>query len=192
MRRWGVATSLARRRGAAAVEFGLVVLGLVLFLFAIIEYARLMFLWNAVQDVTRRAARAAAITDFSDSAAMQLLRQKALLRDSDGPLLLAPNVDGANVRIEYLWQDSAGALQAVTPLPGCPLANRVNCARDPLGSSCIRFIRVRLCQAGPGACQPPAYQALLPLVPVPATLPPATALVAAESLGFTPGQAPCP
>lgn len=179
------------QHGAATVEFGLVCLLFLPFLFAMIEYGRLMFLWNTLPEVTRRAARAAAITDFSDAAAMQALRQSALFRSDDGPLALAPNVAAANIQVEYLWQDAAGALAKLPLLPACPLANRINCARDPHGPSCIRFVRVRLCGAGAG-CPALPYEPLMPLVPAPATLPPASTLAAAESLGYTPGQAPCP
>ncbi|WP_035374560.1 TadE family protein [Pseudoduganella violaceinigra] len=181
----------SRRRGLASVEFAIVCLVVMPFLFATIEYGRLVFLWNAVPEVTRRAARAAAAADFSNPAALQALRRAALFRSDDGPLPLAPNVGSANLRIEYLWQDAAGALAPLPLLPACPLANRVNCARDPHGAACISFVRVRLCGSGAG-CPALAYEALLPMVPVPDALPAASALVAAESLGYAPGQAPCP
>jgi len=160
-------------------------------MFAVLEYGRLMFLWNAVQEVARRAARGAAITDFSDAAAMQAVRQAALLRNTDGTLVLAPNLGPPNVVVEYLWQDTAGALQPVAPLPACPSANRVNCAREPHGSSCISFVRVRICGAGAN-CPALAYQPFTALVPVPAALPQAGTVVRAESLGYWPGMAPCP
>jgi len=186
-----VTTRANGKRGTATVEFGLICLVLLPFLFALIEYGRLIFLWNALPEVTRRAARAAAMTDFTSAAALQALRQAALFRSDDGPLPLAPNVGSANLRIEYLWQDASGALAVLPLLPACPLANRVNCARDPHGAACISFVRVRLCGAGAG-CPALPYEPLLPLVPVPSSLPPASTLVAAESLGYTPGQAPCP
>ncbi|MCE3264180.1 MAG: pilus assembly protein TadE [Pseudoduganella sp.] len=184
-------TSRSRQRGTASIEFGLVFLLFLTFVFSLIEYARVMFLWNAVQEVSRRAARAAAVTDFSDSAAMDALRQRALLRGGPGALPLAPDIGSAQIRIEYLWMDAAGALQVLPQLPACPLANRINCARDPQGASCIRFVRVRLC--GPGAsCAPLAVAPLAPWSLAPTTLPLATTVAPAESLGYTPGQAPCP
>ena len=54
----------------------------------------------------------AAITDFSNPAAMQALRRAALFRNDDSPLPLAPNVSAASIRIEYLWQNVE-----VTPVP---------------------------------------------------------------------------
>ncbi|WP_426167399.1 TadE/TadG family type IV pilus assembly protein [Pseudoduganella sp. R-34] len=184
-------TRTARRRGSATVEFGLVCAVFMPMLFAIFEYGRLLFVWNTLPEVTQRAARAAAITDFSNPAAMQALRQAALFRSDDGALPLAPNVSSANIRIEYLWRDAAGVLAPLPLLPACPLANRINCARDPHGPACISMVRVRLCGSG-AACTALAYEPLLPMVPVPDLMPSATTLVPAESLGYTPGQAPCP
>ncbi|MGW8389909.1 TadE/TadG family type IV pilus assembly protein [Pseudoduganella sp. HUAS MS19] len=184
-------TKPARQCGNATIEFGMVCLVFMPLLFAMFEYGRLLFLWNTLPEVTQRAARAAAITDFSDPAAMQALRQAALFGGDDGALPLAPNVSSANIRIDYLWQSAAGELAPLPLLPACPLANRINCARDSHGPGCISFVRVRLCGSG-ADCPALAYTALLPMVPVPETMPPASALVAAESLGYTPGQAPCP
>lgn len=181
----------ARRRGSATVEFGLVCVVFMPLLFAMFEYGRVLFLWNTLPEVTQRAARAAAITDFSNPAAMQALRRAALFRADDGALPLAPNVSSAAIRIEYLWQNAAGELAPVPLLPACPMANRINCARDSHGPSCISFVRVGLCGSGAG-CAALAYEPLLPMVPVPAVMPSSSALVAAESLGYTPGQAPCP
>ena len=186
-----MATKAPRQRGSATVEFGLVCLVFMPLLFAMFEYGRLLFLWNTLPEVTQRAARAAAITDFSNPAAMQALRQAALFRDDDSPLPLAPNVSSANIRIEYLWQNASGVLAPLPLLPACPMANRINCARDSRGPSCISFVRVRLCGSGAG-CPALDYEPLLPMVPVPGVMPSSSTLVAAESLGFAPGQAPCP
>lgn len=186
-----MATKAALRRGSATIEFGLVCMVFMPLLFALFEYGRLLFLWNMLPEVSQRAARAAAITDFSNPAAMQALRRAAMFRNDDGALPLAPNVSSASLRIEYLWQDAAGVLAPLPLLPACPLANRINCARDSHGPACISFVRVRLC--GNGAdCPALSYEPLLPMVPVPAVMPSASTLVAAESLGYVPGQAPCP
>ncbi|WP_342118946.1 TadE/TadG family type IV pilus assembly protein [Pseudoduganella sp. OTU4001] len=186
-------TKLRRQRGAALVEAGMVLLLAVTFLLALVEFGRLMFLSSAVQEVSRRAARSATVTDFSDSAAMQQLRQDALLAGGAAALPLAPNIGAANIRIDYMWMNASGVLD-VLPLPqmpACPMANRLNCARDPQGPTCIRFVRVRLCGSGAG-CTPLSIEPLAPWTPLPTTVPTATSLAPAESLGYTPGQAPCP
>lgn len=183
-------TTSPRQRGATMVEFALLLLLFLTFMLSLLEYSRMMFLWNAVQEVSRRAARGAAVTDFSDAAAMQALRQGALL--GNGGLPLAPEIGVANLRIDYLWMNVDGDLAPLPALPACPLANRSNCLRQPYGDSCIRFVRVRLCAADGGTCEPPNFTPLLPWGLAPTRLPKATSLAPAESLGYVPGQAPCP
>ena len=59
----------SRQRGAAAIEFAL--LSLFVFfplLLGLIEVSRYMFLYNTVQEVTRRAAREATIRWITDTA----------------------------------------------------------------------------------------------------------------------------
>lgn len=188
-------TTSARQRGATMVEFALLLLLFLTFMLSLLEYSRMMFLWNAVQEVSRRAARGAAVTDFSDNDAMQALRQDALL--GNGGLPLASEIGAANLRIDYLWMNADGDLALLPALPACPLANRSNCLRQPYGDSCIRFVRVRLCGAGAGdgddeGCAPLDFQPLLPWGLVPTKLPKATSMTPAESLGYVPGQAQCP
>jgi hypothetical protein len=182
-----------RQRGAAIVELALALPLFLLVVFGTMEMARMMYLWNTLQEVSRRAARAAAVTDFSDSDAMQRLRWHALFRSGEAPLPLASQVGPAQLHIEYLSLDASGTMQPVPLLPACPAANVQNCARDPNGSNCIRFVRVRVCGSdGSTACAPLPYEPMVPLLPVPATLPPSTAVLRAESLGYEPGTAPCP
>jgi hypothetical protein len=189
-----VKNSALAARGAATIEFALVCMVFLPFMFAVFETARMMFLWNTLPQVTRRAARAAAVTNFSDAAAMQALRQAALFRPAGGPLPLAPNVGSANIRIEYLWQDPDGTLDVLPVLPACPVANRINCTRDRYGPGCISFVRVSICGDGAG-CPALAMEPMMPAplgALAPSTLPHAVTLVTAESLGYAPGQAPCP
>lgn len=184
----------ASQRGAAAVEFALICTAFLALLFALFEYGRMLFLWNALPEVTRRAARAAAVTDFSDADAMQALRQTALL-GSGGALPLAANVTGNSLRIEYLWQDAAGNRLALPILPNCPTANRINCASNPHGTGCIRFVRVSLCDSAAAGCPDLDFQPMMPMLLgsiLPDKLPRAAVTVPAESLGYMPGQAPCP
>lgn len=187
-----------RQRGAAAVEFALVAGLFFMFLFAMLEVARALYLWSTVQEITRRAARTAAISDFSDAGAMQRLRQQAVFRAAPGRLVLGGAIDDSYVRIDYLSLPAPVAMPApVGVMPVCPARNRVNCINDPHGSSCIRFVRASLCLPGDanGSCEPVPYQTIVPMVdmllPAGATLPTAATTVVAESLGYRPGVAPC-
>ncbi|UGQ46176.1 TadE family protein [Massilia endophytica] len=179
-----------RGRGVIIVEMALYMLALLVMLVGLFEVSRLLFVWNAVQDVTRRAARAAAMTDFSDPAAMTALRSSALF--TAGRMPLAPFLDVNTLRIEYLSQAPGGGPAALTAMPACPMRNAVNCARDPNGGDCIRFVRASFCSNANGECVPVPYEPMLPLLPVNAVVPPSATVVRAESLGRRPGMANCP
>lgn len=189
-----------RQRGAAAVEFALSAVIFFMVLFFVIEVARALYLTNTLLEVTRRAAYAAAVTDFSDANAMARVRQAAVLRNSPGTLMLGEPVTDAHIRIDYLsLTRNANGSMTLTPiptagLPACTARARINCATDPHGASCIRFVRVRVCKPGDGDsdCDPVPYQPLLTASGLGFNLPPSTTIAKAESLGFQPGSAVCP
>lgn len=200
------ATDQARRRparllaarGATVAEFAL---SLVIFLgavFFVLEAARALYLWNTLQEVTRRAAAAAAVSDFSNPAVMEQVRQASILRDSAGGLALGMPITDAHVRIDYLslTRNGDGSLTP-TPipagaLPACPAQARINCAATPYGPGCIRMVRARICAPGAEDCGAIAYQPLFPLTTLGITLPPSPTISRAESLGFQPGSSLCP
>ena len=167
-------------------------------LFFVIELARALYLSNTLQEATRRAAYAAAVSDFSDTAVMNSVRQDAVLRDSRGALMLGEPVTDAHIRIDYLSlaRASNGSMTltpiAAADLPACPARARINCAANPNGASCIRFVRVRVCSPAGGDCDPVPYQPILPLTGLGYALPVSTTITKAESLGFQPGSSLCP
>ncbi|WP_426178357.1 TadE/TadG family type IV pilus assembly protein [Massilia sp. TWR1-2-2] len=177
-----------RQAGITAVEFSLTAMVFFLFLFGIIEMARLVYLMNTVQEVTRSAAHAAAKTNFADADAMQYVRQKAIFRTSSGPLVLADQITDGHVRVDYMALVRSGNLQvltAVSTLPATPMINRSTCIADPNDANCIRFVRVRLCGSGAGnVCNPIPYSLLVPIIPVQLSVPVATTIVTAESFGL--------
>ncbi|MBV7535632.1 pilus assembly protein [Duganella sp. sic0402] len=185
-------------RGATVAEFALCIVILVGVVFFVLEAARALYLWNTLQEVTRRAAHAAAASDFSNPGVMDGVRQSAILRDGPGTLLLGAPVNDAHVRIDYLSlaRNADGSL-APTPiatgsLPACTAQARINCTANPLGGSCIRLVRVRICAPDSTECGAVPYQPLFPLIGITLTLPQATTMVRAESLGFQPGSTLCP
>lgn len=187
-----------RQRGVAAAEFALSV---VIFFGAIcfaIEAARALYIAHTLQEATRRAAALAAVSDFSDTAAMDAVRAAAVLRDSPGQLLLGDPVTDAHIRIDYLsLKRNADGSMTPTPiaaasLPACPARARIACAYNPNGESCIRFVRARLCAPGGGDCDPVRYQPLLPFTAINYPLSPSVTIAAAESLGYQPGGGLCP
>ncbi|AVR98954.1 TadE/TadG family type IV pilus assembly protein [Pseudoduganella armeniaca] len=186
-------SSHRRQRGAVVIELALVLGVFLLLTMSTIEVARLMYVFNTAQEITRRAARAAALTDFSDGAAMAALRNRALFRTDAGALPLVSNLGTDNVRIEYLSMDASGALVPVTARPACPVQNIVNCTDNPNGASCIRFVRASICASGGDACAPLPYRTLTGFGPGMARLvvPTAATVVKAESLGYRPGVNNC-
>lgn len=177
-----------RARGATTVEFAMAVLWFFVLIAGLLEFARILFLFGTVQEVTRRAARAAAVTDFSDAAALRQVRRAAIFRATDGQLMLGGAISQDYVRIEYLGQDGVTPLAGAL-MPAGPGANVLNCLGNPNGAGCIRFVRASLCQPDLVPCQPAALQPMLPgLLPaLGISLPTAATVVRAESLGYVPG-----
>ena len=190
-----------RQGGVFAVEFGMLALLFFLFVFAMLEVARAVYMWNLVHEITRRAARGAAGTDFSNAAALQAVREHAVLRAGPGSLPLGGGISDAYVRIDYLSLASGTpATLPVSALPGCPQRNRINCLNDPHGASCIRFVRARLCLPGQGArCDSVPYRPILPLLGLvfpsgakAVRLPSGATVAVAESLGYPGNPNFCP
>lgn len=200
------ATHARRRRegGVFAVEFAMLATLFFIFLFALLEVARAVYLWNLVPEMTRLAARAAAVTDFSNASAVQAVREQAVLRSAPGRLPLGGAISDAYVRIDYLSQSSGGggvpAALPVGVMPACPQRNRINCLDNPHGASCIRFVRAQLCLPGTGgSCERVPYRPILPLLEMlfpsgaqAVRLPSGVTLAVAESLGYQDNPAFCP
>ncbi len=174
--------------GVAAVEFSMTLMVFLTFIFGIIEMARVLYVMNTVQEVTRSAAHAAAKANFADGSAMEYIRQRAVFRATSGYLLLAAPITDGHVQIDYMALVKAGNLQQlkrVPTLPANPMMNRSICIADPNDENCIRFVRVRICGSGTaGECNPVPYQTIVPLVPLTFNVPMATTIVTAESLGL--------
>lgn len=187
------------QRGTFVVEFAIIVPLLLTVLFGIVEIARIMYIYNTLQDATRRAAFDASVTDYREQAAMHLVRQRAIFRETPGELLLGEPITDDHLRIDYLSlvrnSDNSLAMKVIesTEMPLCPASNRVTCTVDPNDPKCIRLVRVRVCDpAVPKTCLPVYYKPLFGLFPTTARIPTSTTIVIASTLGYTPGQVPCP
>lgn len=185
---------LKAQTGVATVEFAISALLFFILVFGVIEVARAFYLFNTLQEVTRRAATAAASTDFSNTDALAAIRRDAIFRNPSGRLAGASDITDAHVRIEYLSITRNGdsvAMAATATMPSSPAENRVECMKDPNSTTCIRLVRVRICMPGGGAtCQAVPFQFMVPLIKRTFPLPKATTIKVAESLGFVAGSAP--
>ena len=184
-----------RQTGSVAVEFALVAIIFFTIVFATLELARMEFLLNTLEEVTRRAAAAAANVDYRDTTALRKVQTDAVFRDSSGPLALGTPVTSDNVKIDYL-SVSRGTwnLNHMSTLPACPAGNRLNCTTDPQADNCIRFVRARVCDSmdGDGNCTTLPYQMVFPFLDLSGMkLPSAETIVPAGTLGATAGAMPC-
>ena len=182
--------------GTAAVEFALLALIFFTFVFGVIEVARVMYVFNTLQEVTRRAASAAATTSHIDADALSRIRQRAIFRNSPGELALAAPVTDENVRIDYLalerQPDGSTTMTRIADatLPESSRQNLEICVRNPNAGNCIRFVRVSICaDNGAAECTPLTYQPLTSIIPFQMPVSRATTITVVESFGNMPAGA---
>lgn len=109
-----------RQHGTTTVEFAIIGLLAMIVLFGVIEVARVFFVYNALEEATRRGARVAAVCQVNDPAIAQIASFTASGAGIVGGLT------PANIAVEYLGE--AGNLLA-----------------DPIGSyGLIRYVQVRI------------------------------------------------
>ena len=177
------------QRGAAALEFALGAMIFFSFIFFMIELSRAFYLWNSLIEITHGAARTAAHKDFSATTQLAV-RSDAILTDRGG-LKLRGNLSPANLKIEYL----NGNLARVAT-PACAEANMAACVADPGSATCVRFVRVRLCDplntTDPSGCGRVTYVPLISTGLVPAgtfQFPRFDSITPAGTFGYRPGTA---
>lgn len=90
---------LKRQAGLTTVEFALVGSVLFIILFGLIEFGRLMFTWNVLDEATRRAARLAVVCPVTASGQSFVREQGAFGGD------ILPNFSAANIALTYLQED---------------------------------------------------------------------------------------
>lgn len=119
----------ANQKGATIVEFALSMIVFLMFLLGIVDFARMLFTWNAASEAARMAARYAVVCDNTASKAEVLTRMKRLLPQiMDINLAWTPaacnttTCQGVTVTItdlDYQWiSPVAGAVaRAAIPMP---------------------------------------------------------------------------
>jgi Flp pilus assembly protein TadG len=157
-----------RQAGVASVEMALCCMIFFTIVFGILEFGRMMYLYNTMQEVTRRAAREATVRWVDKTST---IKDIALFGSSSVPA--APEITATNVRIRYL--NAAGA--EVTTYPSDPGDNMSACNDITRTNECIRSVSVSL--------ESVTYTPLVSLfsflsMPMPTT----TVVMYAESLGF--------
>lgn len=180
------------QNGTAAVEFAILALLFFTLVFGIIEVSRLLFVYNTLQEVTRRAVAAAVHVYPNDTAAIAKLKQRAVFRDSPGELILAAPITDKYIRLSYLRHDLSVIPES--DWPASAAENKEVCMKNPNADNCIRFVQAQVCTPEmTDACISPRSQMLVPLINMSPTLHKATTIATVESLGYEQGTLPpCP
>lgn len=172
-----------RQKGATAVEFAIVAMLFFTIVLGIMEFGRVLYVWNTVQEVTRRAAREAVVRGFADASKVARL---AVFNDELGSgtayLPAGLEISNANVRINYLNAN----LVAADPMPLDPSDNISACNDATRTASCIRFVEACVAPPGGGCAGSINYAPMVGLFPFLAIpIPLSSVIMPAESLGFS-------
>lgn len=157
-----------KQRGAAVVEFALICLLFFTILFAILEFGRMMYVYNTMQEVTRRGARAAVVRWVDQTAAI-----KSIAFFGGTAIPAGAEVTAPSMTIEYLNQ--AGGISS--PQPTSPGDNLSACGDALRTAECIYSVRVSITGV--------SYSPMVSLFSfLGVSLPAARVIMHAESLGF--------
>ena len=191
-----IVSSRARpQRGAATVEFALLAIVFFMVLLGIMEFGRLMYVWNTTQEVTRRAAREAVVRDFSAAETAAIKRESIFQAGTSGTVNLPAGVEitNATVRLVYLAVDAGNNRVGITAgnMPLDPADNISACADvGRMFTSCIRFVQACIAVADDCVTSIP-YQPMVLLlanlgIDLAINIPASSVVMPAESLGFAP------
>lgn len=167
--------SLTRQTGAAIVEFAIIGGLLLAFIYGIFEFGRMMFVYNSMQEISRRGAREATVRWVSDTT---IIKNLALFGSTTLPG--GPEITDANIFIRYLRSNGVDTVSAVPLDAGDNLAACNDVTRT---TECIVYVEVSVknVEYRPLIFKAGAVTTSRPLN----AMPEATTVVYAESLGFT-------
>ncbi len=118
---------MRQQRGAAIVEFALVLIIFLTFLLGITDFSRMLFTWAAANEATRAGARYAAICDDTNNKAKVLAKMQALLPQI-ADINLAWNPSGCTpatcesvtvtiTKLDYQWISPIAGLTTLAAIP---------------------------------------------------------------------------
>ncbi len=175
----------AQQRGAAAVEFAIISMLFFVLLFGIIEFGRMFYMLNTVQEVSRRTAREAVIR-WTDSTSQSAAKSLALFGGVSFPG--GGEITANNIAIRYL--DASGAEIPSGSHPTSAANNIAACLGGTTYGTCIAYVQVSI-EGIPGAeCPSPnagkvCYNPMIGLFPfLSVPIPVSTVTMPAESMGF--------
>lgn len=112
-----------RQRGAAVVEFALVVSLLTLLLFGAIEIARVVWAWNAAGDATRLGARLAVVCDLNAAAIKARMAQRLTSLNAGANITITYSPSGCSAQAAPYCEAVTVALAGSTPDAAIPFVS---------------------------------------------------------------------
>ena len=164
-------SSRNKQFGTTAVEFAIIGMLLFTLLFGIIEFGRMFYVFNSVQEVTRHAAREAVIR-WTDKVSQDAAKNLALFGGTS--LLGATEIKSSNIDIKYLQADG---ISEVKKFPSNSAENISACLYPSNTVDCIAFVQVSITGA--------TYKPMIGLFPfLKISIPTSTVTMPAESMGY--------
>ena len=145
-----------RQTGTATIEFAIIGTLFFILLFGIAELGRALFVWNGLADITRRAARIAAVCPPNDTDIIRTAIYNAVADGSDSSIITGLNP--GDVKLVYLTD-----AMAVVSSP------------ETTGFSSVRYVQASI--------DGYTHQLLIPTLNYTLTPPDFATTVSAESLG---------
>ena len=120
---------MTRQKGATIVEFALSMIVFLTFLLGIVDFARMLFTWNAASEAARMGARYAVVCDSTAEKAVVLNRMQRLLPQiGDIDLAWTPSpcdsttckgvtVTITNLNYQWISPVAGAAARAAIPMP---------------------------------------------------------------------------
>lgn len=145
--------------GVTTVEFAVVAAVLLLAIFAVIEFGRLLWTWESLAEATRRGTRVAAVCPVDHAA----IANVAVFNDpaDNGTSAILPDLSTEQVSVSYLDQDGSSI-------------------SDPMNDWCrIEYVRVRITGY--------VHNFVVPVIGSFLNAPEFETTLPAESLGLVPG-----
>jgi len=170
-----------KEAGAAMVEFAIVAWVFFLLLFGVIEFARLLFTFNTLTEMTRRGARVAAVCPPNHPA----IKRVAIFGDpsagTTGTIL--PNITTANIEVKY-WDNNSNPLFVDTTINSIPTSPSVQYLADWDALNAGGSIEVSISQVDPNKYK---HQLIIPMNLGPITAPAFSTKLPPEALGVVNG-----
>lgn len=181
------------QHGTTVVEFALFAVLFFVLLFGILEFGRLFYLYNTVQEVTRHAARSAVVSLTTSKSDIQKTAVfSAVSSGSPVGLPAGGEVTNLMVSITYLhgrWLDPSSAdsewkYDELDVTSFDPANNIKECVVN--SDLCINFVEAKVCKMTGSVCVPVKYVPMVgffPFLAVP--IPASTVIMPAESMGYS-------